>query len=68
MTINKCDICKKEIKKDQAEFSLGISGGRSFYIRRSICLSCGKPITAFVKKHRLDEDKSSRPRAARRVA
>jgi hypothetical protein len=67
MTITKCDICKREIKKDQPEFSLGIIRGRSFFIHRAICLSCGKPITAFVKKHRLNEDEPSRPRAGRRA-
>jgi hypothetical protein len=68
MTITKCDICKKSIKKDQLEFSLSVIGGHPFFVNHTICMDCGKPIMPFMKKHHSDEDKRSRSRTTRRVA
>jgi hypothetical protein len=68
MTITKCDICKKEIKKDQAELSLVLSGGDFGFINHTICMACATPVMAFVKKHHLDERKRPSSRAPRRAA
>ena len=46
MLVHKCDICKKEIKKDEAVFaSVG-----SFLSNQIFCLKCGKPVADFVNK------------------
>jgi hypothetical protein len=60
MTITKCDICKQEIKKEDVKLSLTLFGP-ALFINRALCMTCGKPIIAFLKKHRLDQD---RPRRA----
>ena len=47
MLVNKCDICKKEIK-DKAVFA---SVGSSFLLNQmTFCLKCGKPVADFVNK------------------
>jgi hypothetical protein len=49
MTITKCDICKKMIKKDQLQFSLSVIGGHPIYVHHTICMDCGNPIMPFLK-------------------
>jgi hypothetical protein len=68
MTLTKCDICKKIIKKDQLQFSLSLIGGTPAFVNHTICADCGRPIMPFVKKHHLDEDKRSQTRTKRRAA
>lgn len=47
MLITKCDICKKETKK-QAVFA---SVGSSFFSNhQAFCLKCGKPVAEFLEK------------------
>ncbi len=67
MTITKCDICKKEIKKEQAEISLTLCGGDFGFINHTVCMKCGAPVMAFVNKHHLDERKRSSSRTPRRT-
>ena len=45
MLVRKCDNCKKETKKENAEVVVGL--GWPTY---SFCTRCGKPIIAFLKK------------------
>ncbi len=47
MTVTKCDICKKTIKRD-ASISLGVGFGAY-----DICLDCGKPLIEFMSKNKL---------------
>jgi hypothetical protein len=68
MTITKCDICKKMIKKEQLELSLSFIGGHPVFVHHTICMDSGKPIMPFIKKHHLDEDKRSRSRTTHRAA
>lgn len=50
--ITKCDLCKKEIKKDP------ITAGVAFFPRFQFCDKCGAPIFSFLKKKKLiEEDK-----------
>lgn len=48
MMIHKCDICKKQIKRDTV--SIGYDGRWS---SNEFCLDCGKPIFDFLKKNKL---------------
>ena len=48
MLVTKCDSCKKEIKKRDERIVVGL-GWPEF----SFCGRCGKPIIAFLKKHKL---------------
>jgi len=43
MQINKCDICKKIIKKGTKSVHVGV-GSSMFSNYTEICLECGKPI------------------------
>jgi hypothetical protein len=60
MTITKCDVCRKEIPKEDAHVSLALIGGPRYFVAATICLSCGRPLTAFFTKHRLDAERSYR--------
>jgi len=53
MFVYKCDICKKEIKDDK-EIRVSPAGLLS---RFTFCLTCGKPVLVFLKKHKLLEEK-----------
>ena len=44
MLVTKCDVCKKEIKKE----SVFASVGSSFLSNQSFCLECGKPVVKFL--------------------
>ena len=46
MNVKKCDICKKKLKGDPVKAGVGYFG------REDFCLSCGKPILDFLKKHK----------------
>ncbi len=45
MLVTKCDICKKEIKKEAIFASIG-----GFLSNQAFCLNCGKPVLNFLKK------------------
>jgi len=47
MLVRKCDRCKKEVNIGE-EITAGLG-----WDRYSLCARCGKPITAFLKKHKL---------------
>ena len=47
MNIMKCDICKKKTKDNSVRAGVGFLGTKDF------CLTCGKPIIDFLKKHKL---------------
>lgn len=53
MFITKCDVCKKEIKKGEQH----IIAGENWLSQFSFCTRCGKPIAAFLKKHKLPPEK-----------
>jgi rRNA maturation endonuclease Nob1 len=46
MRILKCDLCKKEIKKEP------IIAGVGFFPQVELCEKCGAPILRFLKKHK----------------
>ena len=46
MLVTKCDICKKETKK-QTVFA---SVGSSFLSNQAFCLKCGEPVVKFLEK------------------
>jgi hypothetical protein len=48
MLVHKCDNCKKEIKKGDAEVVAGLG-----WPNYSFCTPSGKPIIAFLKKRKL---------------
>jgi len=54
MIIEKCDICKKEIKKDDAK---AMASFGTWYLNHTFCADCGKPISKFLKKHKLIKTK-----------
>ena len=45
MLVTKCDICKKEIKKEAVFASIG-----RFLSNQSFCLKCGQPVVRFLEK------------------
>ena len=47
MNISKCDICKKNLKGDVIRAGVGL------FREKDLCLSCGKPVLDFFKKHKL---------------
>lgn len=47
MNITKCDIYKKTTKDNSVRAGMGFFGSKDF------CLTCGKPIIDFLKKHKL---------------
>jgi hypothetical protein len=49
MTITKCDMCGKKIDRENKLF---ITYKFSFP-STEICLTCGKPVETFLKKHKL---------------
>ena len=66
MTIEKCDICKKELKRRDAQFSVALSGGTYDYASNLICLNCGKAIMSFLRKNKLHHEESVRATSRRR--
>ena len=55
MNLTKCDICKKKLKGDPVQAGIG------FFRNKDFCLSCGKPIVDFLKKHKfINEDKKKK--------
>ncbi|MEK7203224.1 MAG: hypothetical protein AAB653_02805 [Patescibacteria group bacterium] len=48
MMIYKCDLCKKEIKKENNQIVAGAD-----YNRFTFCQKCGQPILKFLEKHNL---------------
>lgn len=53
MMVNKCDICHKEITRDDNKISIS---NRDPYHNVDICQTCGKPVFAFLKKHWFSKD------------
>ena len=46
MTISKCDLCEREIKK-----GTGVrAGGESSFLGYELCATCGKPVKVFLEK------------------
>lgn len=60
MRITKCDLCKKSIKGD------AVNAGVGFYSRAELCLSCGKPVLDFLKKHKFVEDETIKLRTLKK--
>lgn len=48
MTLTKCDLCRKIVKKDDKYISTTIGWNRN-----ELCLSCGKPVLTFLRKKKL---------------
>jgi len=46
MTVHKCDLCRKEIRKGTG---VRVAGGDSF-LGYELCITCGKPLKAFLEK------------------
>jgi len=65
MTVTKCDICKKEIKRGEIDFPIATEGSSLGYRSYTVCANCGKPLAAFLKKRNLDHpEERLRRRAA----
>jgi hypothetical protein len=54
MLVKKCDNCKKEIKRRDEEIVVGLGWPQFLF-----CGRCGKPITAFLKKRKLLQPKTT---------
>ena len=52
MYIEKCDLCKKELK-DRKHVKIGYG---SLFPNRALCDRCSKPILVFLKKNKLFEE------------
>jgi len=52
MYVQKCDVCKKEIKRphDENSVHVGTGWGLGGFI---FCPECGEPVLKFLKKHKL---------------
>ena len=55
MFITKCDICKKEIKKEQDKITVGTKGHWAGF---EFCSNCGKPVEKFLLQKKLIEKAS----------
>jgi hypothetical protein len=53
MIIEKCDLCEKELKREDYVRA----GNRGMFAQYSFCNECGKPVLAFLKKHKLIKNK-----------
>jgi len=53
MLVTKCDICKKEIKKEAVFVSVG---GSLLSNNQSFCLKCGQPVVNFLGKVNKDKN------------
>ena len=63
MTITKCDTCKKRIERADVQFAIMILGGAARYVNNhAVCLKCGKPITALLKKNNLTQRENRKHR------
>ena len=59
MTKEFCDICRKIIKKDEVHISVrDFTSINNLLAGHTFCSSCGKPILAFLTKHRLLTEQS----------
>lgn len=55
MRITKCDICYKKVSWED-EVSIGY---HTIMPQIVVCTDCGKPVLAFLKKHKLGEKKDA---------
>lgn len=55
MRITKCDICKKQIKRGDAQVDVVVQENR--YHSFELCLECGKSIIKILKDKKLLENK-----------
>jgi ribosomal protein S27AE len=53
MTIEKCDLCKKELPRDEYVRA----GDRGVFAQYSFCKKCGRPVLVFLAKHKLIKNK-----------
>lgn len=56
-----CSICRKALQENEVTFSLTRYGEPFIFLSNTICSACGGPITVFVRKHKLDQDRSGHP-------
>jgi hypothetical protein len=52
MLVYKCELCKKEIDRQEPFVTLGY---KSSIGHQSFCAACGKPLLNFLKRHKLIE-------------
>jgi hypothetical protein len=52
MLIHKCELCKKEIGREEPFVTLGY---KSSIGHLSLCSACGRPVLNFLKRHELIE-------------
>ncbi|HEY4360360.1 MAG TPA: hypothetical protein VGN17_05310 [Bryobacteraceae bacterium] len=69
MTITKCDICAKQIKREDIELSVSVCTPADFS-SHTICSACGTSILAFLNDHWLfaEGDDRRKRRSRRRSA
>lgn len=54
MRITKCDLCKKEIKKEP------ITAGVGFFPKAELCEKCGGSILRFLKKNKFIKENKNK--------
>ena len=57
MLVYKCDICKKEIRKENEMISVDAGG---LFRRYFLCGRCGKPVINFLDKNKLTQKPKSK--------
>ncbi|MDO8240657.1 MAG: hypothetical protein Q7T51_01615 [Candidatus Moranbacteria bacterium] len=57
MQINKCDICRKTIKKNPGGVHIGL-GSTCFFNHVEICPECGKLVLKLLRDNKLIKDEN----------
>lgn len=53
MLVFKCDICKKEIEREEEHVMIGVRYALGDY---TLCMACAEPVIAFLKEKKLTQD------------
>lgn len=59
MQVTKCDICKKEIKKETEHVSVSCEG-YLLYKHFELCGNCSKPFSKLLKSKKLIKDENKK--------
>lgn len=58
MLVNKCDLCKKQIKGEP------VVAGFGYWRRTELCRKCGKPIIEFLEKSNVENKNKKNSKAS----
>ena len=56
MYVIKCDICKKQLKDRNDSIRAGVG----LFREKDLCQNCGKPISDFLKRHKLIKEEKTK--------